>query len=382
MANHPEITLLGHPFAPIGMGEHVRSAHRAWSAAAVPTKVLDIYRMNTPDADVAAELDPHLADRLSGDIQIFHINGDEVAQALPHLAPRTDKRGYRIIYPAWELSRYPAEWAAELERFDEVWAPSHFIYESIRTATHMPVRHMPLACEVQITSFLGRRYFGIPEATFAFMFFFDFASYSERKNPLGAIQAFERFLQRNPSAQATMVIKLNGSTARPDAYAAFNERIAAFRQSITLIDRVMSDNEIKNLIRCCDCFLSLHRSEGFGRGLSESMALAKPVIATGYSGNLDFMDPTNALLVDFSLVDVAPNSYPQWQGQVWADPDIDHAARHMASVYADPALAERIGRKARLDIARGFSYRSIGLRYRSRLEELAQSGALGEAAPA
>lgn len=374
----PEITLVGHPFAPIGMGEHVRSAFRAWRAVYVPARVHDIYRLNTPDADVAAELEGQMAKRLSADVQIFHINGDEVAQAVGHLAPRTTQRGLRIIYPAWELSRYPEPWARELEKFDEIWAPSKFIADSISQATKTPVVHMPLACEVILSSFMSRRAFGIPEASYTFLFFFDFSSYAERKNALGVVAAFERFLAARPHAAATLIIKLNGADARPAEFEAFKARLAGVRNNVRIINKVMSDNEIKNLVRCCDCFVSLHRSEGFGRGLSESMRLGKPVIATGYSGNMDFMAPDTSLLVDYQLIPVAEDTYPHWENQVWADPDIDHASRHMIRVYDDPEFGRQLGTRARHAIGRDFSYRACGLRYRLRVEELL--GSSGRAA--
>ena len=151
--------LVGHPFAPIGMGEHIRCAVRAFRRAGVLPKVLDIYAMNEPEKATLAEMGPLLTREL-GRVNIFHINGDEVEQALSHVPLREDT--YNIIYPAWELSRYPEEWAGQLERFDEVWAPSRFILESIASGVRRPVVYMPLACEVVLSSFLGRRYFGIP----------------------------------------------------------------------------------------------------------------------------------------------------------------------------------------------------------------------------
>lgn len=372
MAKLPEITLVGHPFAPIGMGEHVRSAFRAWKAVYVTPRVLDIYRMNTPDPDVAAELDNHVADRLNTDVQIFHINGDEVAQAVAHIARRTDKRGKRIIYPAWELPRYPDVWARELEKFDEVWAQSHYTYASLSKAVRVPVVHMPESCEVQMSSLLSRRYFNIPETTYVFLFFFDFASFVERKNPYASLLAFEHFLRRHPSAASTFVVKLNGSAKKPDALQEFRERISSIAENVHVIDRIMSDNEVKNLVRCCDCFVSLHRAEGFGRGISESMRLGKPVIATGYSGNMDFMSNSNSLPVGHELVRVPPDAYPHWEDQVWAEPDIEQASGHMEAVYSDPDYGRKIGYRASLDMQREFSYLAAGSRYRRRLEELCE----------
>lgn len=370
MQSLPSVSLVGHPFAPIGMGENVRCAHRAWRAAYVPAKIVDVYQLKKSDADLSAEFEPHVARRLSAEVQIFHVNGDEVAQALSQLRSRTDGRGIRIICPAWELSRYPDEWAKELDQFDEVWAQSKFTYDALAKAVKVPVVHMPEGSQVKVSTFLGRRYFAIPETSFVFLFFFNFSSFIERKNPEAALRALELFIERRANAEVTFVMKVSGMPPRPEVRAAFDARIAKLKDRVILLDREMTDNETKNLIRCCDSFVSLHRSEGYGHGLSEAMILGKPVIGTGYSGNMDFMTNDNAMLVDHSLIPVPKNAYPRWENQVWADPDVEQASRYMESLYDDPDLCRRLGARASLTIRRDFSYVATGVRYRTRVEEL------------
>ena len=370
MQRLPSISLVGHPFAPIGMGENVRCAHRAWRAAYVPAKIVDVYQLKRSDADLTAEFEPHISRRLAAEVQIFHVNGDEVAHALSQLRSRTDTRGLRIICPAWELSRYPSVWAKELDQFDEVWSQSKFTFESLSKAVTVPVVHMPEASEVKLSSFLGRRYFAIPETSFAFLFFFNFSSYIERKNPEAALRALEQFVSRRKSAAVTFVMKVSGAPAHPEIRAAFDERLAAVKDRVILIDREMTDNETKNLIRCCDAFVSLHRSEGYGHGLSEAMILGKPVIGTAYSGNMDFMTSDNAMLVDHRLIQVTKDAYPHWENQVWADPDVEQASRYMERLYDDSELCRRLGARASLSIRRDFSYVATGVRYRTRIEEL------------
>ena len=124
-------------------------------------------------------------------------------------------------------------------------------------------------------------------------------------------------------------------------------------------------------MRCADAFVSLHRSEGFGRGMAEAMALGRVAIATGYSGNLDFMTPETSLLVDHQLVPVGADEYPYPDGQVWADPSVEHAAGLMAQVVDDPASALALGERAQRRIRTHFSARAIGLRYQARLDAIA-----------
>jgi glycosyltransferase involved in cell wall biosynthesis len=363
------LSLVGHPYAPIGMGEHVRCSYRAMRSVAVKPRMTDIYKIQSPDSDEATEFASAASDTPSA-INIFHINGDEVEQAMAHLTYNEPWTGYKIIYPAWELARYPKKWAMQLDRFDEIWAPSQFIKESIEVVCTSPVFHMPLACEVVLSSFFSKRYFGIPESDYTFLFFFDVRSYSRRKNPEAAVAAFRRLLKLRPFSRARLVLKINGADTGQQIVNELNESLRDISDSVTIITRKMSDNEAKNLVRCCDCFLSLHRSEGFGRGMAEAMFLGKPVIATAYSGNMDFMSAETALLVPFELVPVGRNAYPHWENQVWANPSDDAASHHMVKLVDNPDFGRELGRRASLDIRVRSSYRNTGLRYLLRLEQI------------
>jgi len=366
-----EVRLVGHPFAPMGMGEHVRCVLRSMRAVGAVPKVVDIYKLSPrTDPSLIVELQDHLGDGL-GSVNVLHINGDEIEQAIAHLGG-LPKGSFNVIYPAWELPRYPAIWARQLERFDEVWAPSKFIAESISEAVSVPVHHMPLACEAKMRAFHGRSHFGIPESSFAFLYFFDFTSFIARKNPMAVVEAFSRAFAACGEPDACLVLKLNRGSLAAEDYAAFVEQMQRRRERIVLIDATLTDDEIRNLVRCCDAFVSLHRSEGFGRGMSEAMSLGRPVIATGWSGNLDFMDADTACLVDARLVPVGPDEYPHWEDQQWADPDIDQAAGYMAKMIRDRRWAANLGARASRRLRVEFSYRARGLAYAERLMTLTE----------
>lgn len=364
------ISLVGHPYAPIGMGEHVRCTYRAMRSVAMRPTLTDIYHLALPDADELVEFASVCIDKPS-DINIFHINGDEIEQSLSHLGVSSRWDGYNIVYPAWELARYPSEWAVQLDRFDEIWAPSTFIKESIERACKKPVKLMPLACEIVLSSFLSRRYFGIPETDYVFLFFFDARSFATRKNPGAVIESFRLLLKARPYAKVRLVLKVNGAEVAPDVVGKLQNDLAGMEDQVTLLYRTMTDNEAKNLVRCCDCFVSLHRSEGFGRGLAEAMALGKPVIATGYSGNMEFMNPEVSFLVDYKLIPLSDGEYPHSDGQVWAEADVSEAASYMTQLLDNPDTGRVVGCRARLHMKNQFSYSTIGLNYRDRLEEIA-----------
>lgn len=375
-----DLVLVGHPFSAIGMAEHVRSAFRAFRAAGATPGLIDIYGMDrNKDPDFEREFAGHVVPKLSPKTNLFCINADEVEQAmgvLEHLGSGPAfQSAYNIIYPAWELSKYPAPWAKILDRFDEVWAPSKFIEDAIVPVTTKPVAHMPLAVELTVSSFLGRRHFGIPENAFVCLFFFDFSSYAERKNPFAMLEAFEKLVAQRPHAPLHAVVKYKGGDDGNPARKALEARIRALGGQIQAITRQLSDNEIKNLVRCCDAFVSLHRSEGFGRGPAEAMIMGRAAVATNYSGNLDFMTPETSRLVDCQLIPVAEGAYLFGEGQVWADPSVDHAVELIGGLIDDPAETRALGERARRHIRTHFSARAVGLRYVARLEELAAQAA-------
>lgn len=371
-----DLTLVGHPYAPIGMGEHIRCVDRAMRSVGLRPGLTDIYQLQQPDAAMEREFATRLRQRL-GELNVFHINGDEVAQSLAHLAQRQAAEAYNIVYPAWELARYPDEWARQLDLFDEVWAPSRFIEGSLLNVCKRPVVYMPLACEVSLEKFLGRRYFGIPESDYTFLFFFDLRSYDTRKNCRAVVEAFRRLLAKRTACRARLVLKVNSGGHDPVALERLHSYTEGLGDRLVIIDQVMTDNEIKNLIRCCDCFVSLHRSEGYGRGMAEAMYLGKPVIATGYSGNVDFMPHDAALLVRYELIPVAAGAYPYWRDQVWADPDIEQASDYMIKLHDEPEQGRTLGERAARHIRIKFGYRAIGLRYRKRLDEIFDRRSMG-----
>ena len=104
---------------------------------------------------------------------------------------------------------------------------------------------------------------------------------------------------------------------------------------------------MQGLIELCDCFVSLHRSEGFGLNLAAAMAAARPTVATGYSGNMTFMDQTSAFLVPYTLVDIGPNNAPYPADAVWAQPDVGAAADWIRSVFDDPGHAAAVAARGR-----------------------------------
>jgi len=374
-----QVTLVGHPLATIGRGEDLRCGARALNAVGIPFSIVDLDReVGSPDRALEEEFSPHFTQQLGRSANLFFINGDEVAGVSARFPGWKDSGAVQIIIPQWELPGYPSDWMEEIELFDEVWAPSSFVKGALEKGTTTRMVHIPLPVEVKLKCTLPRGYFGLRESAFTFLFFFDFSAYSTRKNPEGALKAFELICDHLESEDLELVIKTNIPWEDPrfrKEEQVLLERIndSRHRERIRLINRTLTDHQVKNLIRCCDCFLSLHRSEGFGRGLAEAMALGKPVIGTGYSGNLDFMDGNSAHLVEFNLIEVESGEYPYGEGQVWADPNLQDALEKMIRVVQDRESARWLGQRGSLRIRTSFSYRAVGLQYRDRLREIMRS---------
>jgi glycosyltransferase involved in cell wall biosynthesis len=308
-------------------------------------------------------------------VTILHLNADTAFFDYGFLRERGLEKSYKIGYWAWELARFPQEWAASFAFVDEMWVGSWFTYEAIAPATAKPVILMPMAVALPPAEpGLARADFGLPDDKFLFYFSFDFRSYVARKNPLAAVEAFRRAFPRR-DAPAVLVLKTIGSNWQPDDRDHLRAAIASDPR-ILHIERELVRPRATALLALADCFLSLHRAEGFGGGPAEAMLLGKPVITTGYSGTADFATEETALLVDYELVPVGEGDYPGAAGQGWAAPDIDGAAAAMRRVTAEPALAQRLGRAGRRRIRELYDLTAVSARYVERLQMLIGGGSV------
>ena len=244
----------------------------------------------------------------------------------------------------WETSRLPRTLRPALDFVDEVWVASPFVAEAIAEETSKPVLTFPLPVLVPDPPSVTRSDLGLPEDAFVFLFVFDFFSTLERKNPLGLIDAFKRAFPE-PGRALLYLKSINGERAPADL-----ARVRAAcdgRSDIVVEDGYVAHDRLTALTALCDCYVSLHRSEGFGLTIAEAMAFGKPAIATGYSGNLAFMDEESSYLVPYSLTSLEHAVGPYPAGTVWADPDLDEAARLLREVVDRPEEAHERGLRGR-----------------------------------
>jgi glycosyltransferase involved in cell wall biosynthesis len=288
----------------------------------------------------------------------------------------------RVIgYWYWEIDAFPERWRPALDAVDEIWVASEYVAGIVRRATGKPVIRIPHAFDVALSRRYSRSEFSLPDGKFLFLLTFDFHSFVERKNPLAAIEAFTRAFPQGDDPAALVVKCMQGY--RFPQQLDLLRHLAAKDPRILVVDRVLSRDQATGLQSVCDAYVSLHRAEGLGLGMAECMAQGKPVIGTAYSGNLDFMRADNSCLVDYTLIPVRPGDYVDYEpGWLWADPDIDHAARYMRRLVEDPDYRLGLGQRAAAAMRNGYSHGKAGAAIVERLAEVSRRGAAAPATPA
>lgn len=369
----PTVTLVGRPFGPTGMGERLRAVFRLLRAVGVDAHVRNVADPGEhPEPEEASDLRARLVERLDGDFTVVVMNGDERELVSTRLASELGQAGRTIVYPAWELQRYPEAWASELDHYDEVWAASSFSGAALREVVGRPVTVQPLPCHPALARPFHRRHFGISETAYVFVSLFDPASATERMNPQALRDAVDLLRAARPFSEFQVVVRLGHPGADPAATARFKAWLEPHRRQVLLIDSPLSGDEVTSLVRVGDAFVSLHRAEEFGFGPGAAMYFGKPVVATGFSGNLEYMTAETALLVNSTMVLVQEGQRPHASCQAWAEPDVEQAAAHMIKLLDDPDGGRALGARASAHVRTHFSQRACGLRYAARLAELAR----------
>jgi glycosyltransferase involved in cell wall biosynthesis len=310
--------------------------------------------------------------RVRGDINVIHFNPDVIIENVSQFGAEQFDGRYNIGFFFWETSKACLAHRLGAHLVDEIWVATEYNRQVFQAITDKPVIVVGTPVpRIDDLSWASRDYFGLPAGAFTFLYTFDGASRFTRKNPQGAVRAFQQAFPDDVGVR--LVLKTQNTqwlTAADEHIYAELRRQSERDRRIIVIDESFSANEVHGLISVCDCYVALHRSEGFGYGMAEAMKLRVPVIATGYSGNADFTTEETAWPVRHRLVPVPARDFVyEEEGQEWADPDLEHAAMRMLEVRTDPRREARLEAAHALVHAR-YDAAVVGRTYRERIASI------------
>lgn len=365
------VNIVGYFHAPTGAGESVRSMARTLTAGGIAHQdvpVPSIYLNGGLDIDDLATGKMFASYEPTHRVNLVVTNSEDFPR-LSGLLPFAFWQGRKCIgYWVWESERLPVQHSVP-KRLAEIWTPSEYSAAAIRKATTVPVRVVPhiLDFEQIDNATADRARFGVPEGRVAYGFFFDCKSVMERKNPAALVRAFRKAFGAG-SSEAVLVLKVSSAQLAPSEFAQL--RRDAEGLSVVWVTETLTRAQTMALMKSLDVYVSLHRSEGFGLTLAEAMAMGKPVIATNYSGNVDFMAEEDSCLVRTEPFQTLRAYGPYPAGTRWSDPDVDHASAFLVTML-DAAARQRVGAAAARAIRERLSAAVVGKTARGHIERVA-----------
>ncbi len=332
-ADRPGVLLHGYFSSEIGLGQAARLISCAMDMARVPMSMRD---MPVPDRDAEQGFVTKTDFAGGRRVDVIVLGMDVVsARRWPPM-----EGSAKVLIPFWELARFPEQWHRAIRDFDAVWAPSGIVRGALNSmGIDAPLIRQPVIVPV------GSRIVPIRAATepLQVLTYLDFDSFLARKNVRAAVNAFRAAFA--PGHPASMTVKVRGTAG--DADRAWLAAQMVRDRRIRVIDATLQWREVDELVRQCDVFVSLHRSEGFGFGAAEALAHGKAVVSTDYGGTVDFISERTGYPVSHRLVPVRRGEYLGWEGQEWADPSVDHAAELLRAIDRDRGAAAERGRAGR-----------------------------------
>ena len=392
------VNLIGHASCVFGLGEYLRMVAKALEAADIPFMVSDIPADNgAPATDDSLRLKTLASsEERPYAFSIYCMTADTHLQLAMKLATQGDtgSQTYSVAVWFWELDRWPKRLTRALVLADEYWPCTEMIHRALQGGSDEMLHTFPTSLlDKQILTIppvvdLGdqvsfsnleerrkmRRSWGLDPDAVLFAFSFDLNSRIARKNPQAVIEAFQlAFLNTNENIPPTGLVIKTFPPRGPEPLWEELKTLLANDKRITIIEDDLDRSNILSLYRCCDCFVSLHRSEGLGLGMAEAFQLGLDVIATDYGGNVDFCTGPLAHPVPYHLVPVEAGEYPDHEGMILADPDVKQAAELMLAVARKRSKQPLTSPDVVCSYRTRFSAKSVGVAMRLRLEELWQN---------
>ncbi|KAF5081535.1 Glycosyl transferases group 1 [anaerobic digester metagenome] len=362
------VSLLGWSNVVSGVGEDCRSMLETLKGQAIKTSLLDISSFAPPSGDISEA--PLAAPE--GFVNVICLAAQDIYRLQANTPPEWWAGRYNIGICPWELPEWPKSALFALDKLDKIWAPSTFVAQAF-AACGKPVAYVPHTVRpLKVTGNL-RRELSIGADTKVFLTCYDSNASYARKNPLAVIHAFNRAFPSGDS-DVCLIVKTMNAEKHLSAWQELHEANNHSGNVIFLNERFSSEWQAL-LLNTCDAFISLHRSEGFGRLLAEAMSLGKLLIASNFGGNTDFTTAETACPVNGKLIDVTSGEYLFGEGQQWFNADVEHAAHYIKDFAANPNKYLPLAAKGRRHILEQHSPEAVGQIVRKELAEII--GSLG-----
>ncbi len=346
------INLIGYATSPTGLGEDLRSFAAMLDYLKVPYSIIDIPTESSGKASAPWKFlttETYAA-------SFFFMSPMECARLAEAQPAMFSEPKVKVGYFLWELPDFPKAYLPALQLVDHIWCPTRFVQSAFFDQVKKLILTIPLpVINVPRAGRDVRKELDIPQDAYVVLYMFDVRSTLNRKNPQGTINAFMQFVKKQKDAY--LILKIN-------RWQQVDPRLFDWiptHPNIRLVSETLQDAELADLYEAANVYLSLHRSEGFGRTLVEAMQHGLEVISTAYSGPEDYLDPSYASLVDWSKVAVKLGDYPYTTGSTWAEPSINSAVSQLEAAYLDRDPKRR---KRAIKTGREFTVEKLAKKYK------------------
>lgn len=339
-----------------GLGEAVRLIIKALNKAEIPVSLIN-YDVETNHNHNDNTFN-NLCNKAIYPINLVLMGPSEAKRVLIHYPEDFFKNKYNIFYLNWESEYIPQEYIDNFSFYDEIWVPAQYCKDILTKFCNITVKVIPYPIEIEVDNkpdeeaetFYNKN-------TFNFFFMFDYNSSMERKNTLNLINAFEKAFGKD-DISVSLTIKTSKSIKFVKERELLESHIGGFK-NIKIVEKIYDKQTLYKIIKGCDAYISLHRSEGFGLTMAEAMFFGKPVIATNYSGNLEFMNQTNSFLVDSKKAKIDSSVINYDSNTIWSEPSVDHASELMRLVKDNSPVVRDVALKGQESIYTDFSVKKI-----------------------